>query len=172
MPDTQSKPTAEEQGSTAQRSSSVKGAGKQPAVRSAGSQNRAELVTDQGRTSIADTVVAKVAGLACREVAGVHNMGVGVSRAFGALKERMPGSSADPSPAQGVHVEVGERQAAVDLDIVVEYGASIVDVAQSIRQNVIGRVEGMTGLEVSEVNVSVDDVYLGESEPDVEPRVQ
>jgi uncharacterized alkaline shock family protein YloU len=105
-------------------------------------------------------------------VAGVHDMGAGASRAFGALKERMPVGSNDPSPTQGVNVEVGERQAAVDLDIVVEYGASIVDVADSIRRNVIDRVEGMTGLEVSEVNVTVDDVYLGESEPDVEPRVQ
>lgn len=168
MADTQ---TADKQGSTTQTSPSAKGTGREP-VRPAGPQRRAELLTDQGRTSIADTVVAKVAGIACREVAGVHNMGAGMTRAFGALRERVPVGSSEPSPAQGVNVEVGERQAAVDLDVVVDYGASIVDVAQAIRQNVIGRVEGMTGLEVSEVNVSVDDVYLGESEPDVEPRVK
>ncbi|MFP3900355.1 MAG: Asp23/Gls24 family envelope stress response protein [Acidimicrobiia bacterium] len=171
MSDTQSKPTTDEQQPTGQRTS-TRGAGTQPAVRSPGAQQRAQLETDHGRTSIADTVVAKVAGIACREVPGVHDMGVSVSRAFGALKERMPVGGSEPSPTQGVHVEVGERQAAVDLDIVVEYGASIVDVAQSIRQNVIGRIEGMTGLEVPEVNVSVDDVYLGESEPEAEPRVQ
>lgn len=133
---------------------------------------RSELVTDEGKTSIADTVVAKIAGLACREVSGVHDMGAGMSRTFGSIKDMIPVGSTDPSPTRGVNVEVGERQAAIDLDIVVEYGASIVDIAAAIRRNVIGRLESMTGLEVSEVNVTVDDVYLGESESDEEPRVQ
>jgi uncharacterized alkaline shock family protein YloU len=133
---------------------------------------RSELVTDEGKTSIADTVVAKIAGLACREVSGVHDMGAGMSRTFGSIKDMIPVGSTDPSPTRGVNVEVGERQAAIDLDIVVEYGASIVDIAAAIRRNVIGRLESMTGLEVSEVNVTVDDVYLGESESDGEPRVQ
>lgn len=131
---------------------------------------RAELVTDQGKTSIADSVVAKIAGLACREVAGVHEMGAGMKRTLGVLKDKLPIGSSEPSPARGVDVEVGERQAAIDLDIVVEYGAAIVDVAASIRRNVVERVESMTGLEVTEVNVTVDDVYLGESQE--EPRVQ
>ncbi len=158
---------------TTSGSDSSSGRGTSPARRqNAVGSASATLVTEHGRTSIADTVVAKIAGLACREVSGVHDMGVGVSRTFGAIKERLPGTSGDPSPTQGVNVEVGERQAAIDLDIVVEYGASIVDVADSIRRNVIGRIEGMTGLEVSEVNVGVDDVFLGESEPDEEPRVQ
>jgi uncharacterized alkaline shock family protein YloU len=135
-------------------------------------QNQAaELLTEQGKTSIADSVVAKVAGVATREISGVHNMGKGVARTFGAIRERMPIGSDSPSPAQGVSVEVGERQAAIDLDVVVDYGVSIVDVAQAVRTNVIERVEGMTGLEVTEVNVLVDDVWLGEDEPE-EPRVQ
>jgi uncharacterized alkaline shock family protein YloU len=133
---------------------------------------RSELVSEQGKTSIADSVVAKIAGLSCREVSGVHDMGGGVSRTFGAIKEKLPIGSNDPSPTRGVSVEVGERQAAVDLDIVVEYGAAIVDVAESIRRNVISQVEAMTGLEVTEVNVTVDDVYLGETDSDEEPRVQ
>jgi uncharacterized alkaline shock family protein YloU len=145
-----------------------------PAPRAGSSLNapakRAELLTDQGKTSIADSVVAKIAGLACREVAGVHEMGAGMKRTFGVLKDKLPIGSSDPAPARGVDVEVGERQAAVDLDIVVEYGAAIVEVAASIRRNVIAKVEGMTGLQVTEVNVTVDDVYLGESED--EPRVQ
>jgi uncharacterized alkaline shock family protein YloU len=132
---------------------------------------RSELVTEQGRTSIADSVVAKIAGLACREVSGVHDMGGGAIRAFGAIKERLPIGSNQPSASQGVSVEVGERQAAVDVDIVVEYGGAIVDIAESIRRNVIGKVEAMTGLEVTEVNVTVDDVFLGEVVSD-EPRVQ
>jgi uncharacterized alkaline shock family protein YloU len=132
-----------------------------------------ELVSAQGKTSIADGVVQKIAGIAAREVSGVYKLGGGAARAFGAIRERIPGSSG-PNVAQGVAVEVGERQAAVDLDVVVEYGVSIPDLAQSIRRNVITSVERMTGLEVTEVNVSVDDIHLPEDdEPEQqESRVQ
>jgi uncharacterized alkaline shock family protein YloU len=117
------------------------------------------LHTDQGRISVAENVVQKIAGMACREVSGVHRMGTSTGRAFGALRERIPGSTG-PNVAQGVGVEVGETQAAIDLDIVVEYGVSIADLGKSIQRNVKQSVERMTGLEVVEVNVSVDDVYL------------
>ncbi|MDP8975030.1 MAG: Asp23/Gls24 family envelope stress response protein [Actinomycetota bacterium] len=127
------------------------------------------LVTDKGRTSIADSVVLKIAGVAAREVNGVHAMGSGGARAFGALKEKLPGASGQ-SPTQGVTVEVGERQAAIDIDLVVEYGVSIPDVSQAVRRNVIQRVERMTGLEVTEVNLSVDDVYLGDDDEEEEPE--
>jgi len=130
------------------------------------------LQTAQGNTTIADSVVSKIAGVATREVPGVHDMGKGAARAFGAIKEKLPVGSSQPNPARGVKVEVGERQAAIDLDIVVDYGASIVDVAQTVRRNVVERVEGMTGLEVVEVNISVDDVWLGDDEADSEPRVE
>lgn len=132
-----------------------------------------DLLTGQGRTNIADAVVQKIAGVAAREISGVHKLGAGAARAFGALRERIPGSSG-PSASQGVTVEVGERQAAVDLDIVVEYGVAIVDVAAAIRRNVISSLERMTGLEVTEVNISVDDIYLpGDDEETTEPaRVQ
>jgi uncharacterized alkaline shock family protein YloU len=86
-------------------------------------------------------------------------MGTGSARAFGALRERIPGSSG-PSVAQGVGVEVGETEAAVDLDIVVEYGVGIAELGRSIQRNVKQSVERMTGLRVVEVNVAVDDVYL------------
>ena len=127
------------------------------------------LVTQQGRTSIADSVVLKIAGVASREVAGVHAMGSGGARTFGAIRERLPGSTG-PSPTQGVTVEVGERQAAIDIDLVVDYGVSIPDVSEAVRRNVIQRVERMTGLEVTEVNIAVDDVYLGEDEEEEEPE--
>ncbi len=87
------------------------------------------LVTDTGKISVAQGVVQKIAGIACREVAGVYSMGTGSARAFGAIRERIPGSSG-PNVAQGVGVEVGETQAAVDLDIVVDYGASIAELGQ------------------------------------------
>lgn len=117
------------------------------------------LSTDDGKISVAQSVVQKIAGVACREISGVHAMGASTSRAFGALRERIPGSSG-PNVAQGVGVEVGETQAAIDLDIVVEYGVSIADLGKSIQRNVKQAVERMTGLEVVEVNVNVDDVYL------------
>lgn len=130
-----------------------------------------ELVSSQGRTSIADTVVQKVAGVAAREISGVHAVGGGSARALGAIKDRIPGPAS--SASSGISVEVGERQAAVDLVLVVEYGVSIVDVAQAVRRNVISSIEGITGLEVTEVNVSVNDVYLPSDEPEPEPaRVQ
>jgi uncharacterized alkaline shock family protein YloU len=107
-------------------------------------------------------VVQKIAGIACREVSGVHAMGTGGARAFGALRERIPGSTG-ANVAQGVGVEVGETQAAVDLDIVVEYGVSIADLGRSIQRNVKNSIERMTGLEVVEVNINVDDVHMPES---------
>ena len=64
------------------------------------------------------------------------------------------------SADQGVGVEVGEKQAAVDLQIVVEYGVAITDVSRSIRRNVITSIEQMTGLDVVEVNISVVDLQL------------
>jgi len=128
------------------------------AVARSGSHGGAVLESEQGRTSIADTVVQKIAGIAAREVSGVHQLGGAAARAFSSMKERIPGSS--QSVGQGVSVEVGERQAAIDLDVVVEYGVAIADLAQSIRRNVIASVEGMTGLEVTEVNISVNDIHL------------
>jgi uncharacterized alkaline shock family protein YloU len=117
------------------------------------------LTTDDGNISVAEGVVQKIAGKACREVSGVHAMGTSGSRAFGAIRERIPGSSG-PSFGQGVGVEVGESEAAVDLDIVVEYGVGIAELGRSIQRNVKQAVERMTGLRVVEVNISVEDVYL------------
>lgn len=132
------------------------------------------LVTDHGKTSIADSVVAKIAGIAAREISGVHNMGSGTARTMGALKEKIGASKSTVS--QGVSVEVGERQAAVDLDIVVEYGVPIVDLSKAVRDNVTQRIERMTGLEVTEVNIFVDDIYLEDESdkpaPSTPDRVQ
>lgn len=125
------------------------------------------LSTQDGKISVAEGVVQKIAGMACREVAGVHSMGTSTTRAFGAIRQRIPGSSG-PNVAQGVGVEVGETQAAIDLDIVIEYGASIADLGRSIQRNVKQSIERMTGLEVVEVNVAVDDVHL--PTPEVEER--
>lgn len=143
-----------------------------PATRHSG------LMTEHGQTSVADVVVSKIAGMAAREVTGVHGLGGSTARALGALRERIPGGRVNVQ--QGISVEVGERQAAVDISIVAEYGVAIHELAEAIRRNIIISVEEMTGLEVTEVNVTVHDVHLpgdddreGEdAEPEKAPRVQ
>ncbi|MBB5118356.1 stress protein [Streptomyces eurocidicus] len=127
--------------------------------------------SDRGRTTIADGVVEKIAGMAARDVVGVHAMGGGLARTFGAVRDRVPGSG--KSVARGVKAEVGEVQTALDLEIVVDYGVAIADVARAVRENVISAVERMTGLEVVEVNIAVSDVKLPDEEEDEpEQRLQ
>jgi uncharacterized alkaline shock family protein YloU len=127
----------------------------------------AELVTEEGRTTIADAVVEKVAGMAARQLQGVHALGSGATRAFGAIKEAM---GSGPSANTGVTVEVGERQAAIDLDVVVNFGVSIIDLSQAVRRNVIEQVERMTGLEVTEVNIDVQDVHIADESDEDQRR--
>jgi len=91
------------------------------------------------------------------------------------VRERIPGSTSTDTAARGVAVEVGERQAAVDINLVVEYGVSIPDLADAVRRNVVSAVERMTGLEVTEVNVTVDDIHLpdeDEGQTAAGPRVR
>ncbi|MCW2912852.1 MAG: alkaline-shock protein [Actinomycetia bacterium] len=139
-----------------------------PAMRGA-----TELASEQGKTAIADTVVAKIVGMAARDVPGVYAMGAGMARAFGIVRGHLPGAGGG-SITQGVAVEVGERQAAVDLDVIVEYGVSIPDLAAGVRRNVIASVEKMCGLEITEVNITVGDIHLPgeETAETAEPRVQ
>ncbi len=124
----------------------------------------------RGRTTIADGVVEKIAGLAARDVVGVHALGSGLARTLGAVRDRVPGGSR--ALTRGVKAEVGEVQTAVDLDIVIDYGVSIDQVARAVRENVIAAVERMTGLEVVEVNIAVGDVKLPDEEDEDEQRVQ
>jgi uncharacterized alkaline shock family protein YloU len=133
------------------------------------------LTSTHGKTTIADTVVSKIAGLAAREVNGVYALGGATSRVIGQLRERIPGASINY--AQGVSVEVGEKQAAIDIDIIADYGVAIADLASGIRRNVIAAIERMTGLEVTEVNIAVHDVHVegdsGDTPESVTPaRVQ
>ncbi|WP_019549245.1 Asp23/Gls24 family envelope stress response protein [Streptomyces sulphureus] len=112
---------------------------------------------DRGTTTISDTVVAKTAGIAAREVSGVHALGGAASQMIGAVRKRVGGGT---DVTQGVSVEVGQTQAAVEMSIEVDYGEQIHKVAQHVRQRVVQRVETMTGLEVVEVDITVTDVYV------------
>ncbi|WP_406457929.1 Asp23/Gls24 family envelope stress response protein [Streptomyces sp. NBC_00876] len=128
-----------------------------------GSENGTTLGSNEsaggtkGKTVIADTVVSTIAGIAVRETEGVHTLGGGASRAMGAMKDKVSRSN---DPGRGVKVEVGEKQAAVDVDIVVEYGTLILDTAKKIRIHVTDAVETMTGLEVVEINIKILDVHV------------
>ena len=118
------------------------------------------LHTEHGDTTIADTVVAKIAGMAAREVPGVFAMGNAARRAISGITNRVSGGTGQASVSNGVSVQKGESQATVDVSVVVEYGASIVTVSEQIRENVIRAVEFGTGLEVVSVDVNVSDVHL------------
>ncbi|MFF2863075.1 Asp23/Gls24 family envelope stress response protein [Streptomyces rubiginosohelvolus] len=130
----------------------------------------------RGRTTITDDVVATIAGIAVRETEGVHSVGRGASKALGAVTGRMSGSS---GARRAVQVEVGEKQAAIDLDIEVEYGIPIRELAGLVRTHVTDAVETMTGLEVIEINIVVFAVHVPDSDEEdegsedrSEPRVQ
>jgi uncharacterized alkaline shock family protein YloU len=126
----------------------------------------------RGKTTIADTVVTRIANLAAREVDGVADLGGTVSSAISGVVGRVRGSGTEHRTA-GVGVEVGSKQAAVDLVIKVRYPFPIHEVADSVRQNVIDRIEGITGLEVVEVNIAVTDLaFDSDQEPSGPPRVE
>ncbi|GIV60488.1 Asp23/Gls24 family envelope stress response protein [Rhodocaloribacter litoris] len=128
---------------------------------------------ESGQTIIRNQVVAKIASLAVREIEGVHRLvPFGATQSVVSLAKTVTGGTMRDL---GVQVEVGTREAAIDVRIVVDYGVSIPAIAEAIRRNVAERVEEMTGLKVVEINIDVVDLYFGEEEEEVEeaaePRV-
>ncbi|QYF73258.1 Asp23/Gls24 family envelope stress response protein [Cryobacterium sp. PAMC25264] len=112
----------------------------------------------RGRTVINDAVVAKIAGLALRDVAGLHALGGGAARALGAIRDAL--KSTDHT--QGVSVEVGEGQVAIDVTLVAAYPVPLQQVAEDARTAIIEAIESLVGLHVTEVNVTIADVHLPE----------
>ena len=110
-----------------------------------------------GTTRITDLAVAKVAAAAARAIPGVHSLGLGTSRALGALRGAV-GSS--PDPAHGVSVQVGTRQVAINLVLTAIYGVRLHDLAASVREAVFTAVQDLTDFEVIEVNIEVGDVFI------------
>lgn len=127
--------------------------------------------TAHGTTTVDDSVVAKIAGIAAREVPGVHDLGGGAARAIGAIRNRL--NSTDQG--QGISVEVGETQAAVDVTVVAEYPVALHRVADGIRSAITEAIESLVGLEVTQVNVTITDVNIPSDDDDdaaAAPRVQ
>ena len=126
--------------------------------------------TSKGKTTIANGVVAKIVGIAAREIDGVKDVvSTGAGATLSGLATRV---TRGDTRSQGVSVEVGEREAAASINIVAYYGVSIPQLADAIRRNIIDRVESMTGLTVVAVDINVNDLYFEEDEKEVEePRV-
>ena len=127
------------------------------------SSGRGRLETERGTTTIAEVVVTKVAGIAAREVSGVHRLGTAVSRALGAVTQRL---QVGDSSTQGVNVEVTDSDARVSMSVIIDYGESIPEVAQAIRDNVVRRIEASTGLHCAAVDIAVTDLYFPGDEDD------
>lgn len=124
-----------------------------------------------GKNTIAEGVVAKVAGIAAREVTGVHDLGNAAARAVGAIRSAIN----QQDRAQGVSVEVGEKQVAADIVIVAEYPVDLQKVADDVRRSVTQAITQVVGLEVTEINVTVSDVHIpsdDDAEAETESRVQ
>ncbi|GAA4192566.1 Asp23/Gls24 family envelope stress response protein [Gryllotalpicola kribbensis] len=109
-----------------------------------------------GKTVINDGVVAKIAGIAAREVPGVYALGGGAARAFGAIRDAINTTDL----GQGISVEVGETQVAVDVTLVAEYPVALQDVADRVRAAVTTAIQTLVGMDVTEVNITVNDVHI------------
>ena len=121
---------------------------------------------EYGSIRIADEVVSIISGLAATEVPGVAGMSGGIAGGIAEMLGRR-------NLSKGVKVEVGEKEAAIDLYVIVEYGVRIPEVALRIQEAVKRAVESMTGLTVVEANVHVQGVNLHAAEAkEEEPRVK
>jgi len=135
-----------------------------------GSTGGGPLQTERGNTIIQDTVVSKVAGIAAGEVDGIR-MGSGASQTASNLLGSITGGSGG-SQTQGVSVEVGQEEAALDLTLTAEYGKSIPQLAEAVRRNVSNRVESLVGLRVTEVNITVQNIFFPQQEQEQERQRQ
>ena len=134
------------------------------------SQQGSPLQTERGSTSISDSVVSKIAGIASQEVDGIR-MGSGGSQAVSGIIGSITGGSSG-SQTQGVSVEVGQEEAALDLTLTAEYGKSIPQLAEAVRRNVANRIESLVGLRVTEVNITVSNIFFPQQEAEQEQQQQ
>lgn len=121
----------------------------------------------RGETAIYDVAVARVVGIAARDVSGVHALGDGATRPLGAAGDAVTPTDLNRSVSVEVGAsEVGGTEVAADVAIVAEYPVALREVAERVRSAVIRDVEGLVGMPVTEVNVDVDDVHLSADDTD------
>ena len=130
-----------------------------------GSSQGSPLKSEMGITTVSNAVVSQIAGIAAQEVEKVQMGGGSTTAAVGGFLQSVTGSSGNGNLSRGVTVEVGEEEAAIDLTMAVEYGQSVPRVTDAVRRNVINRVENLSGLRVTEVNIHVNDVQIPEERP-------
>jgi len=128
-------------------------------------RNNAEMIVERGTTTIANEVVEKIAAIAAREVPGVYDLGGDVARFLAAVKERVGLGEGDEDADRGVRVRLEGTTASVTITIVIEYGFVVHSVTEKVRAKVIGAIENLLGLEVTEVNIVVDDVHVADPGP-------
>lgn len=118
----------------------------------------------RGSTTVADGVVAKIAGIAAKDIPGVYALGGGGARVLGSLREAV----GQKDLTQGVSVEVGQTQVAADITLVVEYPHPLQKVADEVRDAIFTAVEDLVGMEVTEVNVTITDIHISSEDDDSE----
>jgi uncharacterized alkaline shock family protein YloU len=121
-------------------------------------RNNAELPSERGHTTIANEVVEKIGGIAAREVPGVYDLGGDTARVFSELKERL--HLGEESKAQGVSVKLSGKTAEISVTLVLEYGFVVSSVTDKVREKVISSVEELLELDVTAVNILVDDIHI------------
>ncbi len=126
-------------------------------------RNNATLPAGRGRTTIANEVVEKIAGIAAREVPGVYDLGGDAVRLVSAVRERL--HLGEESAAQGISVRLEGKQAEITVVIVIEFGFQVFSVTEKVREKVISSVENLLGLDVTAVDVTVDDVHVDDDAP-------
>lgn len=112
-----------------------------------------------GTITLSEHVVATIAGLAARDIPGISSLG---------RSRLIPTRSSNPK--RGVEAEVGQSEAALDLEVIIEHGCDIREVSDQLRSKVAAEVDKMTGKKVVEVNLDVVGVKLPGSEPEPEPE--
>lgn len=125
--------------------------------------NPKQVTPQLGKNIISDEVVAQLVEIAAKEVQGIHSIAKqGIGEQIAGLPQRLSGKW---QSEQGILVEVGEREVAIDLRIIADYGVRVPDLAVALRKNIIDRIESLLGLIVKEVNIQVSGLFFPDSKP-------
>jgi len=116
-----------------------------------------------GKTTIAPEVVTQLVEIAAKKVQGIHSIAKqGIGEQIAEFTQRFSGKF---QSGQGIVVEVGEREVAIDLRIIAHYGVKVSDLAASLRGSIIEQIESLLGLVVKEVNIQVSGLFFPENKP-------
>lgn len=122
-----------------------------------------QVVLQLGKTTISDEVVTQLVEIAAKEVQGIYSIAKqGIGEQIAGFTQRLSGKS---QAGQGILVEVGEREVAIDVRIIAHYGVKVSDLAANLRRSIIERIESLLGLTVKEVNIQVSGLFFPENKP-------